>query len=147
VDESLACRYLAAQCLVSGCTRKWSKTEPRQVHQEKYVEALELLGESNPFKGNNGPETRNADNGIKVRLPTVPQPRNLLVQLESSLCYLRAILHLRLSSFTLAKESFMEALAIDVKNYDAFRELIEGQMMTGEEGSTTIGHLNENLTS
>lgn len=28
----------------------------------------------------------------------------------------------------------MEALAIDVKNYDAFKELVEGQMMTGEEG-------------
>ena len=29
----------------------------------------------------------------------------------------------------------MEALAIDVKNYDAFKELVEGQMMTGEEGT------------
>lgn len=28
----------------------------------------------------------------------------------------------------------MEALALDVKNYDAFRELIDGKMMTSEEG-------------
>ncbi|RXK38138.1 anaphase-promoting complex subunit 6 [Tremella mesenterica] len=102
VDESLACRYLAAQCLV---------------HQEKYHEALELLGESNPFKSvssdNNGPVE-----GIK---------------LHSSICHLRGLLHLRLSSLSLAKESFVEALILDVKNYDAFRELIEGGMMPAEE--------------
>lgn len=47
---------------------------------------------------------------------------------------MRAILHLRLSSLALAKESFMEALALDVRNYDAFKELIDGGMMTPEEG-------------
>ncbi|WRT68218.1 uncharacterized protein IL334_005194 [Kwoniella shivajii] len=106
VDESLACRYLAAQCLV---------------HQEKYHEALELLGESNPFKetvGDQGMDTPSEDEGIK---------------LHSSICHLRALLHLRLSSFALAKESFMEALMLDVKNYDAFRELIEGGMMSEKE--------------
>lgn len=34
----------------------------------------------------------------------------------------------------LAKESLMEALVIDVKNYEAFRELIEGGMMSSAEG-------------
>ncbi|WWC93598.1 hypothetical protein V866_000433 [Kwoniella sp. B9012] len=106
VDESLACRYLAAQCLV---------------HQEKYHEALELLGESNPFKEtglDTGPDSPSQDEGIK---------------LHSSICHLRALLHLRLSSFALAKESFMEALMLDVKNYDAFKELIEGGMMSEKE--------------
>ncbi|WVQ81923.1 hypothetical protein IAT38_004050 [Cryptococcus sp. DSM 104549] len=107
VDESLACRYLAAQCLV---------------HQEKYHEALELVGESNPFRegghSSQGPDEPSQDGGIK---------------LHSSLCYLRALLHLRLSSFALAKESFMEALLLDVKNYDAFKELIEGGMMSEKE--------------
>ncbi|WVR07363.1 hypothetical protein IAU60_004404 [Kwoniella sp. DSM 27419] len=106
VDESLACRYLAAQCLVQ---------------QEKYHDALELLGESNPFKGRGeevGPDKPSQDEGIK---------------LHSSICHLRALLHLRLSSFALAKESFMEALMLDVKNYDAFRELIEGGMMSEKE--------------
>ncbi len=28
----------------------------------------------------------------------------------------------------------MEALALDVRNYDAFKELIDGGMMTPEEG-------------
>jgi anaphase-promoting complex subunit 6 len=34
----------------------------------------------------------------------------------------------------LAKECFIEALALDVKNYDAFRELVEGGMMSSTEG-------------
>jgi len=92
-----------------------------QVQREHYEDALVLLGKSNPF----GPETSSssrsgsADGGIK---------------LHSSICHLRGILHLRLSSVLDAKESFMEALALDVKNYDAFRELIDGKMMTSEEG-------------
>jgi anaphase-promoting complex subunit 6 len=34
----------------------------------------------------------------------------------------------------LAKECFIEALVLDVKNYDAFRELVEGGMMSSLEG-------------
>jgi anaphase-promoting complex subunit 6 len=51
VDESLACRYLAAQCLVS-CIPSLCRDDAQmiQVHQEKYHEALELLGESSPFR-------------------------------------------------------------------------------------------------
>jgi len=33
----------------------------------------------------------------------------------------------------------MEALTLDVKNYDAFRELIDGKMMTSEEGTYRLG--------
>lgn len=50
------------------------------------------------------------------------------------MCFLRGQLHLRLSSMQLAKESLMEALMIDVKNYDAFRELVQGGMMSSIEG-------------
>ena len=32
----------------------------------------------------------------------------------------------------------MEALTLDVKNYDAFRELVEGGMMSGMEGRLEI---------
>ena len=32
----------------------------------------------------------------------------------------------------------MEALTLDVKNYDAFRELIEGGMMSGMEGRFNV---------
>ena len=56
------------------------------------------------------------------------------LQLASSLCLLRGSLHLRLSSLALAKESLMQALLLDVKNYEAFRELVEGSMMSSSEG-------------
>ena len=51
VDMSVACRYLAAQC---------------QMRQGKWNDALEMLGESNPFRG--GAEAGSEpDGGIKVR--------------------------------------------------------------------------------
>jgi anaphase-promoting complex subunit 6 len=66
-------------------------------------------------------------------------------QLASSLCLLRGSLHLRLSSLALAKESLMQALLLDVKNYEAFRELVEGSMMSSSEGSLTIYHIYKGL--
>ncbi|KAF9007618.1 TPR-like protein [Cyathus striatus] len=105
VDMSVACRYLAAQCLV---------------RQGNWAEATEMLGESNPFRdsGRSGPTIPNSDGGIKV---------------ESSMCHLRGILMLKLNRGDQAKQCFMEALALDVKCYDAFDQLITGEMMTPEE--------------
>lgn len=51
---------------------------------------------------------------------------------------LRGTLHLRLSSLALAKECLMQALILDVKNYEAFRELVEGGMMSATEGMSSI---------
>ena len=36
----------------------------------------------------------------------------------------------------------MEALAIDVKCYEAFDQLISGEMMTADEGLLTSEHIN-----
>ena len=41
---------------------------------------------------------------------------------------------LKLSRTQAAKECFMEALALDVKCYDAFEQLVNGEMMTVDEG-------------
>ncbi|KAI0636086.1 TPR-like protein [Trametes polyzona] len=105
VDMSVACRYLAAQC---------------QMRQGKWSDALEMLGESNPFgkSGKGGPEVPNMDGGIKI---------------EASMCNLRGLLMLKLNRGDQAKECFMEALALDVKCYEAFEQLIDGEMMTPEE--------------
>ncbi|KZS94278.1 TPR-like protein, partial [Sistotremastrum niveocremeum HHB9708] len=105
VDMSVACRYLAAQCLVS---------------QGKWAEAVEMLGESNPFKGTarSGPTFANNDGGLKV---------------EASMCHLRGVLMLKLNRTDRAKECFMEALALDVKCFDAFEHLVGGEMMTADE--------------
>jgi hypothetical protein len=32
----------------------------------------------------------------------------------------------------------MQALLLDVKNYEAFRELVEGSMMSSSEGESTL---------
>ncbi|OBZ72693.1 Anaphase-promoting complex subunit cut9 [Grifola frondosa] len=105
VDLSVACRYLAAQC---------------QVRQGKWTEALEMLGEANPFRGSGqtGPAVPNLDGGIKI---------------EASMCNLRGLLMLKLNRGDQAKECFMEALALDVKCYEAFEQLISGEMMTPDE--------------
>ncbi|KAF8072071.1 hypothetical protein FPV67DRAFT_1483779 [Lyophyllum atratum] len=105
VDMSVACRYLAAQC---------------QVRQGNWAEATEMLGEANPFRnsGRSGPAVPNIDGGIKV---------------EASMCHLRGILMLKLNRGDQAKQCFMEALALDVKCYDAFEQLVTGEMMTPDE--------------
>ena len=51
------------------------------------------------------------------------------------MCHLRGLLMLKLSRTQAAKECFMEALALDVKCYDAFEQLVNGEMMTVDEGS------------
>ncbi|KZT07761.1 TPR-like protein [Laetiporus sulphureus 93-53] len=105
VDMSVACRYLAAQC---------------QVRQGKWMEATEMLGEANPFRGSgrSGPEVPNVDGGIKI---------------EASMCHLRGLLMLKLNRGEQAKLCFMEALALDIKCYEAFQQLISGEMMTPDE--------------
>ncbi|KAJ7599294.1 hypothetical protein C8J56DRAFT_916352 [Mycena floridula] len=105
VDMSVACRYLAAQC---------------QIRQGNWEEATEMLGEANPFRdsGRSGPSVPNVDGGIKI---------------EASMCHLRGILMLKLNRGDQAKACFMEALALDVKCFDAFQQLVNGEMMTPDE--------------
>jgi hypothetical protein len=71
---------------------------------------------------------------------------NNRMQVEASMCYLRGILMLKLNRSTSAKESFMEALALDVKCYDAFEMLVGGEMMTIDEGESICFELLLNLT-
>ena len=111
-----------------------------------WTDALEMLGPSNPFQGTaqSGP-TIKSDGGFKVRISSLRSARDLgslppslssFFQLESSMCLLRGQIHLRLSSATQAKESFLEALSLDVRCYDAFSALVGGEMMTVEEGES-----------
>ena len=50
------------------------------------------------------------------------------------MCNLRGILMQKLNRGDQAKQCFMEALALDVKCFDAFEQLINGEMMTPQEG-------------
>ncbi|PVF99781.1 TPR-like protein [Serendipita vermifera] len=105
IDLSVMCRYLAAQC---------------QVRLGKWAEALEVLGEENPFRdgATNGPHVANRDGGIK---------------LEASMCHLRGTLYMRLNRIDRAKACFLEALALDVKCFESFNTLVQCQMLTTNE--------------
>lgn len=54
------------------------------------------------------------------------------------MCNLRGLLMLKLNRGDQAKHCFMEALALDVKCYEAFEHLISGEMMTPEEGALPV---------
>lgn len=45
---------------------------------------------------------------------------------------------LKLNRTEQAKQCFMEALALDVKCYDAFDQLMSGEMMTVDEGTYVV---------
>ncbi|KAI9597661.1 hypothetical protein BDF19DRAFT_383223 [Syncephalis fuscata] len=115
LNSSVACRFLAAQCLTK--LKKWQK-------------ALEILGETNPFaKDNNNTQTsqvKNAEEGIK---------------LEASMCYLRGQVYLEQENMTRAKECFKEALKTDVKCYEAYQALVVNQMMKQAEEQTFLSSL------
>lgn len=65
----------------------------------------------------------------------VAQRIDKVPQVEASMCHLRGILMLKLNRGDQAKQCFMEALALDVKCYDAFEQLVTGEMMTPDEGA------------
>jgi anaphase-promoting complex subunit 6 len=54
------------------------------------------------------------------------------------MCHLRGILMLKLNRGDQAKICFMEALTLDVKCYDAFDQLVSGEMMTPDEGQAPL---------
>lgn len=104
VNWSAPCRYLAAQCLV---------------RLGRFHEALELTGEDHTrWTGRASVKTPALDGGLK---------------LGSSVCHLRGQIHLRLEEPWKAKEAFMLALALDVKNYDSFSALLDGCLLGEDE--------------
>lgn len=110
-SSSVMCRYLTALCLVK---------------MEKYDDALDIVGEVNPFKDEMAEHVKNQDGGIK---------------LESSLCFLRGEIYSAQNNLALAKECFKEAVQVDVKNFEAFNYLISNNMLTLDEEKDFIASL------
>ena len=54
---------------------------------------------------------------------------------------------LKLNRGDQAKHCFMEALALDVKCYEAFEQLVSGEMMTPDEGTHSASLLRSSLSS
>ncbi|KAF9133931.1 anaphase promoting complex subunit cdc16 [Mortierella sp. 14UC] len=115
VELSLACRFLAVQCLIR--TQKWQ-------------EALEYLGEENLFltksDASDSQQSSSGEGGIK---------------LEASMCFLRGIVFKNLHNFVVAKQCFKEALKIDVKCYDALDIMVSNNMLTTSEEQELINGL------
>ncbi|CCF57373.1 hypothetical protein KAFR_0C03820 [Kazachstania africana CBS 2517] len=115
---SIMCRYLITLCLFK---------------LNKFDEALDIIGESNPFsEESNKSKKLQSDGGIK---------------LESSLCYLRGKIYSALNHFSKAKESFKEAILIDVKNFEAFEELTNKCLLTPQEEWDIIESLDFSILS
>lgn len=107
VNWSSPCRYLAAQC---------------QARLGKLFEALDLIGEDHSrWTGGTG--------AASCKVPALDGG----LKLGSSVCHLRGQIYLRLDEVVKAREAFMLALALDVKNYDSFSALIDGSLLSADE--------------
>lgn len=109
VDISAVCRFLAAKCMV---------------RLGKFGEALDLVGEES------GRWIRGHRAGNKAY--SMPSSDGLL-KVGSSMSHLRGLIHLRLDDLDAARAAFLDALRLDVKNYDAFAALVDGRLIEANE--------------
>lgn len=110
-QQSLSCRYLTAYSLIK---------------LERWDDALDLLGETNPFRDHNY-NVRNTDGGVK---------------LEASMCYLRGLIYANQNNYEKAKEAYKEAVLVDVKCFEAFNELIKNDYLSPNEQWDFVHQLN-----
>lgn len=110
-EQSLSCRYLSAYSLIK---------------LERWDDALDLLGEINPFKEANY-KVRSTDGGTR---------------LEASMCYLRGVVFANQNNYEKAKDAYKEAVMVDVKCFEAFNELINNDLLSPREQWEFINQLN-----
>lgn len=119
-EQSLSCRYLSAYSLIK---------------LERWEDALDLLGETNPFKDNSvgvglglGHEkTTNTDGGTR---------------LEASMCYLRGLVYANQSNYEKARDAYKEAVMVDVKCFEAFDQLVRNDFLSPREQWEFVRQLN-----
>lgn len=113
ISVSIVCRYLLARCYIDI---------------KNYDDALDIVGETNPFAEiAEGSAPVESDGGIK---------------LESSMCFLRGKIYAAQNDFNRAKQCFKEAVLVDVKNFEAYRELVTKHLLTADEEWELIESLN-----
>ncbi|EGF97822.1 uncharacterized protein MELLADRAFT_84205 [Melampsora larici-populina 98AG31] len=147
-DYSTACRYLAAQCMI---------------RQGKWEAAMEMVGDENPFRlesqnqhdldqpsnlasSQRGPKLKgqrsehvdhqqgsSKTGSMGKKYADSKATMDGGIKFESSMCYLRGLVHLQNKSLDRAKECFLESLALDVKCYESFEALVGGNMLEPEE--------------
>ena len=82
-----------------------------------------------------GVHVANRDGGLKVSFEHLALTRAYDWQLEASMCHLRGVLYMRLNRSERAKQNFLEALALDVKCFEAYNMLVQCQMLPVDEGT------------
>ncbi|KAF2140347.1 uncharacterized protein K452DRAFT_253140 [Aplosporella prunicola CBS 121167] len=136
-----SCKYLAAHCCIK---------------QNKYEEAMSILGEKNPVHLITGPDnarkklqhvstdTRNATSrshhhksGLRSDRVDRSEEREKEdlsnIKAEASMCYLRGVCFAKQNAFDRAKECYKDAVRIDVQCFEAFDQLMKNSLMSPEE--------------
>lgn len=136
VEHSPSCKYLAAHCFIK---------------QQKFDEALNILGEKNPAHLIASSKTRRKlhhrsealRNGAKAGKAAVrdriekSEERDredmLDIKFEAAMCYLRGICYAKQNAFDRAKECYKDAVRIDVQCFEAFDQLMKNSLMSPDE--------------
>lgn len=121
ISRSTSCRYLAALCLIK---------------QQKFDEALTILGEKNPTHlqntGGHQPSSRRGARKAAGHRGDRDEHGNN-VKFEAAMCYLRGLVYAKQNAFDKAKECYMAAVQIDVKCFEAFDQLMKNALMSPQE--------------
>ncbi|KAM4056294.1 anaphase-promoting complex, cyclosome, subunit 3 domain-containing protein [Hirsutella rhossiliensis] len=102
VSRNPSCRYLAGHCLIK---------------QNRFEEALSVLGERNPTYPDGGGDVDEAANR----------------RFEAAMCFLRGICHAKQNAFDRAKECYKDAVRIDVQCFEAFQQLMKNSLLSPDE--------------
>ncbi|KOG98295.1 anaphase promoting complex subunit CDC16 [Saccharomyces eubayanus] len=102
------------------------------VKLQKYDDALDVIGEYNPFSEDPTFAAANVTSNNGTNSST-SQPTDGGIKMESSLCFLRGKIYFAQNNFNKAKEAFREAILVDIKNFEAFEMLLSKNLLTPQE--------------
>ncbi|BFZ54590.1 anaphase-promoting complex subunit Cut9 [Savitreella phatthalungensis] len=119
LDRSLACRKLAAQALIAQ--GKWAETlsllDDATLHLDSGFLHRAMAGTA--FSSHNRAAlAKSTDGGVAI---------------QATVLYLRGVAYLNLDNLERAKRAFQEAVASDVKCYEAFDQLFAHNLMSAKE--------------
>lgn len=132
ISRSSACQYLAALCLIK---------------QQRYDDALTILGESTPAHLLETPASSVNDYNSRRagKRATFDDTRSAMstteddedepghIKFSAAMCYLRGSIYCKQNNFDRAKECFKDACRIDVKCFEAFDELMKNNLLAPDE--------------
>ncbi|CAI4044961.1 hypothetical protein SKDZ_11G1840 [Saccharomyces kudriavzevii ZP591] len=103
------------------------------VKLQKFDDALDVIGEYNPFSEDPIVTAANATNNNGSNSNTSQPVTDGGIKMESSLCFLRGKIYFAQNNFNKAKDAFREAILVDIKNFEAFEVLLSKNLLTPQE--------------